>query len=197
MRSRAAASDWPPSSSSSLDRPRPPASVPSWPGTRRRGWAYAGADRRSAGPPRRACARSPPGRSPPRAGAPRRRWARPRRPRRNGAGPLASRSRSPGSCGTTSTLGRPIAAFSVAGVPSATILPRSMMPTRSASTSASSRYCVVRNTVTPSPARRRTSSHSAARLCGSRPVVGSSRNSSRGRCTSASPRSSLRFIPPE
>ena len=93
--------------------------------------------------------------------------------------------------------GRPIAAFSSAGVPSATILPRSMIPTRSASTSASSRYCVVRNTVTPSSARRRTSSHSAARLCGSRPVVGSSRNSSRGRCTSARPRSSRRFIPPE
>ena len=37
-----------------------------------------------------------------------------------------------------------------AGVPSATIRPWSMIPTRSASTSASSRYCVVRKTVTPS-----------------------------------------------
>ena len=74
------------------------------------------------------------------------------------------------------TLGRPISALSAAGVPSATMWPWSMIPTRSASTSASSRYCVVRKTVTPSSrARRATSSHSAVRLCGSRPVVGSSR----------------------
>ena len=60
--------------------------------------------------------------------------------------------------------------------------PRSMIPTRSASTSASSRYCVVRKTVTPSSrASRATSAHRSARLEGSRPVVGSSRNSTRGR----------------
>ena len=48
------------------------------------------------------------------------------------------------------------------GVPSATILPWSMIPTRSARTSASSRYCVVRKTVTPSSrASRPTSSQSA------------------------------------
>jgi hypothetical protein len=35
------------------------------------------------------------------------------------------------------------------------------------------------------------------RLWGSSPVVGSSRKSIRGRCTSASARSSLLFIPPE
>ena len=59
-------------------------------------------------------------------------------------------------------VGRPISALSAAGVPSATIWPWSMIPTRSASTSASSRYCVVRKTVTPSSrARRATSSHSA------------------------------------
>ena len=40
------------------------------------------------------------------------------------------------------------------GVPSATIRPWSMIPTRSASTSASSRYCVVRKTVTPSSLRQ-------------------------------------------
>ncbi len=52
-----------------------------------------------------------------------------------------------------------------------------MIPTRSARTSASSRYCVVRNTVTPASRRSSvTSSQSAVRLCGSRPVVGSSRN---------------------
>ena len=87
----------------------------------------------------------------------------------------------PGRRGSTSTLGRPISAFSASGVPSATIRPWSMIPMRSASTSASSRYCVVRKTVTPlSVASRWTSSHSALRLCTSRPVVGSSRNRMRG-----------------
>jgi hypothetical protein len=79
-------------------------------------------------------------------------------------------SRSPRSAGTASTLGRPICALSASGVPSATIRPWSMIPTRSARMSASSRYCVVRNTVTPwSRARRATSSHKSARLCGSSP----------------------------
>ena len=50
-------------------------------------------------------------------------------------------------------VGRPISAFSASGVPSATMRPWSMIPTRSASTSASSRYCVVRKTVTPVVAR--------------------------------------------
>ena len=108
--------------------------------------------------------------------------ARPRRARR--APPRGSAGRSPPSA--------------TAGVPSATILPSSMIPTRSASWSASSRYWVVRKTVTPSsPASRATSSQSAARLCGSRPVVGSSRKRTRGPWTSASARSRRRFIPPE
>ena len=69
------------------------------------------------------------------------------------------------------------------GVPSATMWPWSMIPTRSASASASSRYWVVRKTVTPSStARRATSSQSAVRLWMSRPVVGSSRKRMRGRC---------------
>ncbi len=55
---------------------------------------------------------------------------------------------------STSTLGLPISAFSCAGVPSATILPRSMIPIRSASASASSRYWVVRKTVMPSSRAR-------------------------------------------
>ena len=71
----------------------------------------------------------------------------------------------------------PIDRLRSVGVPSATRRPASMMPTRSASTSASSRYCVVRKIVMPSSTlSRRTSSHTAARLTGSRPVVGSSRN---------------------
>src|SRR4029079_18982265 len=110
----------------------------------------------------------------------------------------AARSFSSESVGTTSTVGRPTSAFSCAGVPSATIRPWSMIPTRLASTSASSRYWVVRKTVTPSSvARRRTSSQSALRLCTSRPVVGSSRKRICGEWTSASARSSRRFIQPE
>ena len=88
--------------------------------------------------------------------------------------------------------------FSSSGVPSATSRPRSTMPTRSASSSASSRYCVVRKMVMPSSSlRRRTSSHTLARLIGSSPVVGSSRNSTSGLCTSAAARSSRRRMPPE
>ena len=71
-----------------------------------------------------------------------------------------------------SRCGRPTSALSAAGVPSATIRPALMIPTRSASWSASSRYCVVRKTVVPSSRRRRTSSHSVIRLAGSSPVVG-------------------------
>ena len=72
-----------------------------------------------------------------------------------------------------------------------------MIAIRRASTSASSRYCVVRKTVTPSSfASRDTSSQRSARLFGSSPVVGSSRKITCGRCTSASARSSRRFMPP-
>ena len=47
--------------------------------------------------------------------------------------------------------------------------------------SASSRYCVVSSTVTPSPSSSRMASHTRWRLVGSKPVVGSSRNSTGGR----------------
>ncbi len=78
---------------------------------------------------------------------------------------LAASSRREPSCGQTSTLGRPISDLSAAGVPSAAIFPSSMIPTRSASWSASSRYWVVRKTVTPSSRESRvTSSQSAERL---------------------------------
>ena len=73
-----------------------------------------------------------------------------------------------------------------------------MIPSRSASVSASSRYWVVRNTVTPSLwARRATSSQRAARLWMSSPVVGSSRNRTRGPWIRARARSRRRLIPPE
>ncbi len=56
----------------------------------------------------------------------------------------------PSSASLTSRWGSPIWAFSDRGVSSATSLPKSMIPTRSASWSASSRYWVVRKTVVPS-----------------------------------------------
>ena len=111
-----------------------------------------------------------------RPAAPPRLWRR-ARARRSGRGSLRCGSRSAASAGIASTVLRPTSAFSAAGVPSATMWPWSMIPTRSARTSASSRYCVVRKTVTPSSlARRLTSPQSAVRLWMSRPVVGSSRN---------------------
>ena len=84
------------------------------------------------------------------------------------------------------------------GVPSAWMSPFEMMPTRSANSSASSRYCVVRKIVVPnSPFSRLTSAHTAERLAGSRPVVGSSRNRICGRWINDIARSSRRFMPPE
>ena len=89
-------------------------------------------------------------------------------------------------------------AVTSAGLTSATIFPWSMIPTRSARASASSRYWVVRKTVTPSSrASLATSSQSALRLWTSSPVVGSSRKRIVGLCASARARSSRRFIPPE
>ena len=169
--------------------PRPRASARSSRGRRRRGSASEAAGSRRGCPRRRARGRCPRGRLP-------------RRERRvRAANRLRIRSiagRSPASAGTTSTAGRAISALSSAGVPSATIRPWSMIPTRSERTSASSRYWVVRKTVTPSSfASRPTSRQSALRLCGSRPVVGSSRKRMRGRCASASARSRRRFMPPE
>ena len=154
---------------------------------------------RRGAPRRRARARRRRARSSP----PSRRTRRALGDRRHGVAEALERScstaaRSAGSAGIASTLGRPISALSAAGVPSATMWPWSMIPTRSARTSASSRYCVVRKTVTPSScASRATSAQSAVRLWGSRPVVGSSRKRMLGRWTSASARSSRRFIPPE
>ena len=72
-----------------------------------------------------------------------------------------------------------------------------MTTTSLARWSASSRYWVVSRTVTPSAARPRISAHTSPRLCGSRPVVGSSRYRTRGRPTRLAARSSRRRMPPE
>jgi len=70
--------------------------------------------------------------------------------------------------------------FSWSGLPSAMTVPPSITATRRASWSASSRYCVVSRSVAPESASSRTISQVMARALGSRPVVGSSRNSTDG-----------------
>ena len=79
-----------------------------------------------------------------------------------------------------STTVLPSCAFSAAGVSFAITRPPSTTAMRSASRSASSRYCVVSSTVVPSLTSSRIMSHSSLRLVRSRPVVGSSRNSTGG-----------------
>ena len=96
---------------------------------------------------------------------------------------------------------RPTRAFSASGVPSATSLPAAMIPTRSASCSASSRYCVVRKTVVPvvverahlAPQRaaaRRVQARSSARR--GRGRAGGARAPARGRAGAACRPSSRR-----
>ena len=72
-----------------------------------------------------------------------------------------------------------------------------MTAIRSARRSASSRYCVVSSTVVPSETSASIASQSPIRLRMSSPVVGSSRNRTGGRATSAAARSRRRRIPPE
>src|SRR3984957_2940074 len=97
----------------------------------------------------------------------------------------------------TSRTGAPRLAFSWVGVPSAMTRPWSSTTRVSASRSASSRYWVVSRTVVPPPTSCSIPSHRSLRLCGSSPVVGSSRKSTVGRATRAAARSRRRRIPPE
>ena len=97
----------------------------------------------------------------------------------------------------TSTRRPPTRALSSSAVPSAITCPWSTTAIRSASRSASSRYWVVSRTVVPSPTSSSIASHRSIRERGSRPVVGSSRNSTGGLATSAAARSSRRRMPPE
>ena len=100
-------------------------------------------------------------------------------------------------CTTTSMRSPPTLAFSSSDVPRAMILPRSTTAIVFASASASSRYCVVSSSVTPSSTSLRITSHMPSRPRGSSPVVGSSRKRIRGLPVSALARSSLRRMPPE
>ena len=84
-----------------------------------------------------------------------------------------------------------------AGASSATSLPRSTIATRLASCSASSMKCVVNSTVVPRWLSERMMFHVLRRAWGSMAAVGSSRNTSRGRPTSARPRLRRCFWPPE
>jgi hypothetical protein len=119
-----------------------------------------------------------------------------------GSSEIAARARA-AACASEPTVSRtsrrspPTRSFSSSGVPSAMTRPWSITAIRSASRSASSRYCVVSSTVRPSPTSSSIVVHTSRRLRGSRPVVGSSRKRTGGLATSAAPRSSLRRMPPE
>ncbi|SLJ82444.1 Uncharacterised protein [Mycobacteroides abscessus subsp. abscessus] len=91
----------------------------------------------------------------------------------------------------------PTRVLSSSAVPRAMTLPWSITAIASASRSASSMYCVVSSNVVPPATSSEMTSHRSSRARGSRPVVGSSRNSTGGLATSAPARSSLRRIPPE
>ena len=110
--------------------------------------------------------------------------------------PAASGRRS-ASISRTCSCPLPTDALSCAGVPSAMTRPRSMTAIPSASWSASSRYWVQSRIVVPPATRARQISHTWPRDRGSRPVVGSSRNISRGVTTMLAAMSSRRRIPPE
>ena len=87
--------------------------------------------------------------------------------------------------------------LSSARVPSAMIRPSWRIAIRSASCSASSRYCVVSSTVVPWPASSRTVLQTSSRDCGSSPVVGSSRKSTGGSPIRLIAMSRRRRMPPE
>ena len=92
-----------------------------------------------------------------------------RRARRRARGPRAARRRP-----RRSSIG-----------PSWTIRPRAMIATRSQASSTSERMCVFMNTVLPSARSCRIRSRISLRPIGSRPLIGSSRKTTRGSWTSA------------
>ena len=144
---------------------------------------------------RRACPGGPAASAPrrrrgPGASATRRRAPPPRTP-------VAARSSSAASPNESRMWPPGASRFSSSGVPSATSTPRSRTPIRSASRSASSRYCVVRKIVTPPATSSWIVCHMPRRLRGSSPAVGSSRKMTRGSPTSVMARSRRRRMPPE
>ncbi len=101
------------------------------------------------------------------------------------------------SAARTTRVWPPVLALSSAGVPAATTRPWSITAIWLASSSASSRYCVVSSTVAPAATTPRMVSHIWTRARGSRPVVGSSRNSTSGSPSRLAARSRRRRMPPE
>ena len=110
---------------------------------------------------------------------------------------MAGTAAAEGVARVTSTRALREASLSSCGVPSAMTRPWFTTTMRLASSSASSRYCVVSRTVTPSSNSSRMASHTRWRDDGSSPVVGSSRNSTGGRVIKDAARSSRRRMPPE
>ena len=98
---------------------------------------------------------------------------------------------------TYSTLAGGSSCLSSASVPLTMIRPRWRIAIRSASCSASSRYCVVSSTVVPPSASSLTACHTSMRACGSSPVVGSSRKITGGFPIRLIAMSRRRRIPPE
>ena len=109
----------------------------------------------------------------------------------------AARSRSAALATRASSTSPPIRSLSSAAVPCATTAPASITTMRCARCSASSMYWVVSSTVVPAATRSSMKLHTSLRVRGSRPVVGSSRNRTRGRPIRLAPTSSRRRIPPE
>ena len=106
-------------------------------------------------------------------------------------------SSSVGCFSTYSTFAAGSSALSSARVPLTMIRPRWRIAMRSASCSASSRYCVVSSTVVPLAASCFTVCHTSMRAWGSRPVVGSSRKMTGGLPIRLIAMSSRRRMPPE
>ncbi len=101
-------------------------------------------------------------------------------PAANGLTAMIAASTSAPAASAISRCSPPTEDLSWSGVPSAMTVPPSITAIRPASWSASSRYCVVSSSVVPESASSRTMSQVMARAFGSRPVVGSSRNSTAG-----------------
>ncbi len=98
---------------------------------------------------------------------------------------------------TYSTSAGGSSALSSASVPLTTIRPSCRIAIRSASCSASSRYCVVSSTVVPWSASSLTDFHTSIRASGSSPVVGSSRKITGGLPIRLIAMSRRRRMPPE
>ena len=112
------------------------------------------------------------------------------------SGFLAHSSASPSSSNTR-TLSLAYFSFSCAGTPVSAIRPSFKKATRAHKRSASSMLCVVRKIVVPPSFISRSRRWMAAVVAGSSAAVGSSRNSSRGRCSTAMAKISLWRIPLE